>query len=313
MSGHMAGAYSDDEPSPRPSRYTQDSSLVSSTQSKDNEAMQKHILQNFISRIIAAKSTVELVSHVPTPVQDRTRRILDQVLLAFAKKEAASLCLVEWRDALAKEHFSSIPELNAIRPPGMQISKMAQDTGELMDIDFSDALRDAKKTTLTQMINIKDREIEVLSGFCDPMKIAKQIERVWTSAVAEAYVSPEHAGLLSTKAAMVSLAKSTTSLGANLSFRMQESKRNRNEKKMKAKVAATGKLSGEKSEMASFIKEVLLRQQQSAKDKKSGKGPRGAGPSKTKNQTPKSKVGKKDPKIRKGKQGPSRDKQRKKR
>ncbi|KAI8931839.1 hypothetical protein NX059_011475 [Plenodomus lindquistii] len=67
-----------------------------------------------------------------------------------------------------------------------------------------------------------------------------------------------------------------------------------------------------------FVKEIAKRQRQSAQDKakannkKSGKGRRGAGPSKTKNQKNPNKIGKKDRQRKNGKRGSSSKRQPKK-
>jgi hypothetical protein len=70
-------------------------------------------------------------------------------------------------------------------------------------------------------------------------------------------------------------------------------------------------------DLVAFVKEVAERHRQSVQDKsrakKSGKGQRRAGPSKTKNQKKNTnKVGKKNRKTRKGKRGTSSKKQPKK-
>jgi hypothetical protein len=310
MSSH--GRQGSQAPSARPP--TASGTSISSTQAKDNESLQKDILHAFVSKIVAARSVAELVACIPTPAQDPTKKILDQVLTAFLKREVSSSQLMEWRDSLAKDKFDKIAELNSIKAPTIQTSKLAQDTGSLMEIDFSDTLKEAKKIALRQMILIRESEVGALASFCNPTDVAAEIGKVWQKLLVESHVSPEHAAVLGSLQARESLAKSTTSLGANLSFRSIESRRSKAEKRTNAKVAATGALSGNRSEMATFVKEIVKRQQQSARDKKSGKGQRGAGPSKTKNQkSNQSKVGKKRRPTKNAKRGTSGGKQQRKR
>jgi hypothetical protein len=255
---------------------------------------------------------LELVACVPTPAQEKTKKVLEVVLQAFARKETCALLLAEWRDSLAKEYFANIPELNSIKAPNVQVSKIAQDTGNLMEINFSDALLEAKKAALTQMIAIKSSEIGALTPFCDPTDVSADISQQWQKIILENYASPEHTAVLASKDASDSLAKSITALGANLSFRANESRRKKQEKKKNAKTASTAALSGDKKEMTAFVKEIVKRQHQASRDKKSGKGPRGAGPSKTKNQGTthtQSKVGKKRRQAKNAKRGTSTSKQ----
>ncbi|KAF2869590.1 hypothetical protein BDV95DRAFT_609127 [Massariosphaeria phaeospora] len=139
------------------------------------------------------------------------------------------------------------------------------------------------------MIEIKKAEIEILEQLCDPDAQTKALLDGWKSAADDDHISLEAFTLLMNQPCEESLVKTTISIGANAAYRQIETKKKRSATQKKAQVEATGALPGDKKALAEFIKEIGKRQQQSRKDKqakpKSGKGQRGAGPSKTKNQT----------------------------
>lgn len=273
------------------------------------------LVSSFVKRIVNAKSTAQLVAMVPAPVQERTKKLLEQIVQAHLKMANATTILKEWKDSLAKSNFN-LPELKSIRAPSVQVSKLATDHGQLDPKNFTSALEASKRGALERMIEIKEGEIEILDQLCDSDVQTGKLLAGWKTASEDEHISAEALTILLSHSCGISLVKTAISIGANAAYRQIETKKKKSETQKKAKVDATGALPGDKKALAEFIKEINKRQRQSTQDKqkalknKSGKGQGGAGPSKTKNQKKKTN---KVSKRRQGKSGASSGRQQKKR
>lgn len=274
------------------------------------------LVGGFVKRIVNARTTAQLVSLVPAPVQERTKKLLEQIVQAHLKTANASSVLKEWQDALAKNFFD-LPELNSIRAPSVQVSKLASENGQLDSKNFNDALVASKRSALERMIEIKEKEISILEQLCDVDAQSKALLAGWRIASGGDHISPEALTILLSHACGESLVKTTVSIGANAAYRQLETKKKKSETVKKVSVKTTGALPGDRKELMELIKEMNKRQRQSSDDKrkasKSGKGPRGAGPSKTKNQKKNTNKVSKGRKGKNGKRGTSSGKQQRKR
>jgi hypothetical protein len=282
-----------------------------------NLGIQADVVATFVKRIVNCRSVAQLSTFVPAIAQDRTKLALDEIVTAHIKKALAVSLLMEWRDLLAKESFGSIPELKSIRAPSIQVSKLAEKEGSI-NKDFNDSLKEARKFALTRMIDIKNKEVEALSGLCEGKRNADKLHEMWISAANAADgVSAEALALLHDPDCALSLVQSAISIGENTAHMQMLKRAKKSEAVKKTQVGATAVMPTDKKALEEFVKEIAKRQKQSAMDKskanKSGKGRRGAGPSKTKNQKNPNKIGKKDRKRKNGKRGTSSRRQQKKR
>jgi hypothetical protein len=279
---------------------------------------QVEVVTNFVKRIVNCRSVAQLVSLVPAIAQDQTKQGLDKVINAHVKKASAAFLLAEWRDHLAKENFGTILELKSLRAPSIQVSKLAEEEGSITKT-FDEALKEAKKSALTRMIFIKDKEVEALDKLCDTKRISDQMSGIWKGLAEKPdCVSPEAKAILQDYSCVWSLVCSAVSIGENTAHKQMEAKAKKSETVKKTNTNGTDKLPDNPKALEEFVKEIAKRQKQSAMDKskakKSGKGQRGAGPSKSKNQkNSNNKVAKKGRKGKNGKRGTSSKRQQKKR
>lgn len=281
-----------------------------------NLAIQADVVALFLKRLVNCRSVAQLVALVPAAVQDRTRTGLDDIVNAHIKKATADHLLAEWRDHLAKQNYGAIPELKSIRGPSIQVSKLAEKDASISK-DFSDALKEAKKSALTRMIAIKAEEVKALSNICNEERMYTILHGEWKRAANTEGVSKEAYNLLHDADCALSLIQSTISIGENAAHKQMEKKKQKSGTAKGTQTKATAAMPTEPKALEEFIKEIAKRQKQSAVDKskarQSGKGQRGAGPSQTKNQKNPNRVGKKDRKRKNAKRGTSSKKQQKKR
>lgn len=281
-----------------------------------NLEIQMDLVASFVKRIVNCQSVAQLIAFVPAIAKDRTKVGLDEIVTAHVKKATAASTLADWRDSLAKDNFDSIHELKSIRAPSLQISKLAEKEGSITK-DFKDSLKEAKKAALTRMIDIKAKEVEALSSLCDQAKLAKKLHEAWNGISASDGVSPEACALLHEPSCASSLVSSAISIGENTAHKQMIAKQKKSEAVKKAQIGGTSVMPKDSKALEEFVKEIAKRQKQSAMDKskakKSGKGQRGAGPSKSKNQKNSNKVSKKDRKRKNGKRGTSSKRQQSKR
>lgn len=281
-----------------------------------NLVIQEDIVRLFLKRLVNCRSVVQLVTLVPAAVQDRTRQILDNIVEAHVKKATAALLLAEWRDVLAKENYGTIMELKSIRGPSIQVSKLAEKEGGISK-DFSESLKEAKKSALTRMIEIKNNEVEALAGLCKVTQNHTNTHNMWMTAANAEETSPEAFNLLTDSNSVKSLVQAAISIGENTAQKQLDKKQKKSSTVKRAQVGGTAVMPTDPKSLEAFVKEIAKRNKQSAQDKskakKPGKGQRGAGPSKTKNQkNSSSKVTKKDRKRKNGKRSTSSKKQQKK-
>jgi hypothetical protein len=220
---------------------------------------------------------------------------------------------------LAKQEYDSIPELNSLKKPIVQLSKLAEtvDKGAFAPFNFSDAMNTAKKVSLEEMIRIKRQEVKNLDSLCDEDNIQAKVKAIWMSVSQEDGITPEHLTLLLDDGPSSRLVQAAISIGRNAVSRSVIIKQRRNESKANAEVEMTDVLDN-REQIQHLVMEMIKRREQSKKDKTtSGKGKGRAGPPSKKNQTKEaapSKVQKKKPRSRKPKkQGTSTKGQRKKR
>jgi hypothetical protein len=289
---------------------------VNTVENDFNLGIQEEVIRNFVKRIVNCRSVAQLVSFVPAIAQERTKESLDIIVQAHVKKASAAFLLAEWRDALAKDSFASIPALKSIRAPSIQVSKLAEKDGSI-NKDFDDSIKEAKRTALTRMIEIKAKEVEALSQHCLVGANADKLHTAWRFISVLDGVSKEAFALLQHNACALSLVQSAISIGENTAQKQLDTTKKKTETVKKAQTQGTAVMPTDKKGLEEFIKEIHKRQKQSAMDKsaakKSGKGRRGAGPSKTKNQKKSPGKGvKKNRKQRNGKRGTSSKKQPKK-
>lgn len=281
-----------------------------------NLAVQTELVAVFLRRIVNCRSVPQLVTLVPAIAQERTKELLDRIVDAHIKKATAVSLLADWRDSLAKQSFGSISQLKSLRAPTIQVSKIAELEKDISK-NFDDSLKEAKKFALTRMIDIKNQEVEILSGLCDMKANADRVMKLWLTISAQDSVSSEAHSLLADKWCPLSLVQSAISIGENTAQKQIDAKTRKSETVGNAKTKATASMPEKPQDLVAFVKQVAEQHRQSVQDKarakKSGKGQRGAGPSKTKNQTKNTnKVGKKNRKTKNGKRGTSSKKQQKK-
>jgi hypothetical protein len=292
---------------------------ITSTVNNRNLAIQEDVVATFLKRIVNCRSVPQLVSFVPALVQDRTKIALDEIITAHVKQAQACHLLAEWKDLLAKDDFKTILQLKSLRAPSIQISKLAEKDGSI-SANFDDSLKEAKRTALRRMIEIKEIEVKALRGLCNIKNQADALHNQWNLASRADGVSSEAAALLFEPLCVLSLVQSTVSIGENTAHKQMQLKLKKSEVVKKTQTGATDVMPKDKKGLEEFVKAIAQRQRQSALDKakakKSGKGQRGAGPSKTKNQkkNPNNIVlGQKDRKRKSAKRGTSSKKQQKKR
>jgi hypothetical protein len=292
---------------------------ITSTLNNRNLAIQEEVVATFLKRIVNCRSVPQLVSFVPAIVHERTKVALDEIISAHVKQAQACQLLAEWKDYLAKEDFKSVLQLKSLRAPSLQISKLAEKDGSI-SANFDESLKEAKRTALERMIEIKEIEVKALRGLCNIKNQADALRNQWNLASRADGVSPEAAALLYEPLCSLSLVQSTVSIGENTADKQMKLKLKKSEAIKKTHTSATDVMPKDKRGLEEFVKAIAQRQRQSALDKakakKSGKGRRGAGPSKTKNQkkNPNNIVlGQKDRKRKNEKRGPSSKRQQKKR
>jgi hypothetical protein len=281
-----------------------------------NVAVQDELLSSFLRRSVNCRSVPQLVALVPAIVQEKTKELLDRIVDAHVKKAMAASLLADWRDSLAKESFGSIPQLKSLRAPTIQVSKIAE-LEKTIKKDFDDSLKEAKKSALTRMIDVKNQEVEILNNLCEKEANAVSLQAIWLTKSDHDGVSAEAYSLLTEKWCPISLVQTAISIGENTAQKQIDAKIRKSETVVNVKTKSTDSMPEKPQDLVAFVKEVAERHRQSVQDKsrakKSGKGQRGAGPSKTKNQKKNTnKVGKKNRKTRKGKRGTSSKKQPKK-
>jgi hypothetical protein len=299
-------------PGPQPSQAS------NSTATEESQAnLNTHVAVDFVTRLSRCQTIGEVVRLVPAPAQEKTKEILDRVYESFIRRSNATQVKLRWKDALDKQEYESIPELNSLKRPVVQLSKLAEtvDKGAFAPFNFSEAINTAKKAALEEMIRIKTQEIKNLDTLCEETNIQAKVKAEWMTASQGVGVTPEHLTLLLEDGPSSRIVQAAISIGRNAVSRSVIIKQKKNQTRADAEVDMTDPLQN-KEQIESLVMEMIKRREQSKRDKSlSGKGKGRAGPPKKKNQKESaSKVQKKKQRTRKPKkQGSSTKGQRKKR
>lgn len=256
---------------------------VSESQDAFQQALNSKILEEFVTRVSRCNNVPELLRAIPARAQEASKDTLNKVVDSFTRQGACITLLGVWEDALNKEEFDGITELNSLKAPSVQISKLAKEVNEpaLNAITFNSAIQDVKRAALTQMIAIKKEEIRLLKTLCDERTIRDKLLQEWNNVVDDS-VSPEHATILQNRQCAERLVRTAIAIGQNSLTRTFINKQKRLEKKAETEKDKTDPLSDQKSFEAMF-REMMKKKQQSEKDKKinAKKGKGRAGPPKT--------------------------------
>lgn len=250
-------------------------------------------LQEFQLKLAGCSTIGDVLKLLPVPVQPVSRDILDGVYQGSLKLGAAQALLQVWKDRLRSGSLGpkdGIAQLNSIRIPAVQVCKEAlqADDGALSSMSLDSTIFEAKKSALTKMVEIKEREVLNLQAFVQPSAIGTRFESAWTSIVESqaAALTAEHAALLRNGDVARKICQIAASIGDSASQRVRIAKEKRVVVKKGADVDMTDVSTGEsKKQLASVIEEVLKRREQSRRDRtQSGKGKRRNGTSQKKTQ-----------------------------
>ncbi|XPS99448.1 hypothetical protein M3J09_013926 [Ascochyta lentis] len=244
--------------------------------SASQDAFQQHlntkIMEDLFARMSRCHSLGELLKTIPAPAQNATKDILEKVTDAFTRQGACEVVKTTWQDALNKREYDNIPELNSLRAPSVQVSKLAQEVDPiaLKGLNFDSNLTDAKKAALTTMIGIKQQEINNLNQLCKETIIRRKVVATWKDISDENGITPEHLTILLSKGCAERLVQMAISIGHDSLIRSANIKKKRLEKKEEAEQKKTEAADDPKS-MRALIQEELKRARQSEKDKKISK------------------------------------------
>lgn len=265
-----------------------DSTMGPSTASATQQAFQQEInakvLADLVARMSRCHSLPELLRTIPAPAQERTKNVLEKVLEAFIRLGSCEFTQNNWKDALEKAEYERISELNSLKAPSVQLSKLAKEVDEraLNAITFDLAITNAKNAMLQQMITLKEQEISNLKSLCSERRIKSQVYGIWHEVSKEKGITAEHLSILDHRGCAERLVQMAISIGHNSLARSANNKKTKQDKKEEADKAKTDIPTNDKSFSAMFH-EHMKRQRQSEKDKKinSKKGSGRAGPPKT--------------------------------
>jgi len=260
-----------------------ESQSASASQSAFQEIVNRKIIEDLLSRISRCHSIGELLKTVPAPAQEATKPILEKTTEAFSRKGACETILNSWKDARDKAEYDRVHELNFLKAPSVQCSKLAMETNEnaLNAHNFTSAIGDAKKAFLDIMISKKEQEVTNLEQLCNDDKVKKRVHETWKAIGVDEGITPEHMTILLNSGCAERLALMATSIGINTLTRTANLKKKKLEKKKETDIEMTNVADNPKS-MNAWFHEMMKRERQSEKDKKiSKKGSGRAGPPKT--------------------------------
>lgn len=275
---------------------------ITASQHAFQQNINNKILEDLFARMSRCHTLGELIRTIPAPAQNATKDVLEKVTDAFTRQGACEILKTSWQDALSKKEYDRIPELNSLKAPSIQVSKLAKEINEvaLNALDFTTAINDARKAALTIMIGIKQQEVNNLNQLCDGRVIRAKIHKIWSDISEEDGITPEHMAILERKECAERLVQMAISIGHDSLTKASNIKKKRLEKKSEAEERQTGVADDPKSVRA-LVQEMMKRERQSEKDKKinSKKGKGRAGPPQTpknpKNKNRATKVQKKGP------------------
>ncbi|KAB8336637.1 hypothetical protein FH972_020948 [Carpinus fangiana] len=270
----------------RSARPTQDSmdgiqstlpSSASTETANEQDSINKALAQDVFIRLNRATSIPELVKCIPASVQPQTKDMLDKIISAFQKLGVATDLKKSWDDKLLTQSYNEVTALNAIKPPVVQLSAEAKKAdGELEKITFNSVIVEAKKAALTQMIYIKQKEIDALHTFCKSTNVISSLTAIWKADFEKSLASPEVLAILTDRDIIQRVVTLGISFGEGMLQRVLIQRQKRKEAKTEADTQMTdvGSVEQQKSLMA-LVNQQLARRDQSKRDKKlSGKGKR---------------------------------------
>jgi hypothetical protein len=300
----------DDEMSDQEVTTQSSTTTVTASQHTFQQTVNDKVLGDLIARMSRCHSLPELLKTIPAPAQEATKAILERATDAFTRSNTTEATITSWQDALNKGEFDKVHELNSIKPPNVQTSKLAQEVDNLAltALTFTSAITVAKKAALQNMIAIKEQESINLKTLYNDRSVRLKIYATWKDIAARPGITPEHITILLHKGCAERLVQMAVSIGRNSLTRLSNIKTKREEKKAETEKDRTNVAEDPKTFQAMF-REMMKREQQSVKDKKiSKKGSGRAGPPKTSKNPIKNratKVQKKGPKQSAKKVGPS--------
>jgi hypothetical protein len=191
----------------------------------------------------------ELIRTIPAPAQNATKDVLEKVTDAFTRQGACEILKTSWQDALDKREYDCIPELNSLKAPSVQVSKLAKEINEvaLKALTFTTAINDARKAALVIMIGIKQQEINNLDKLCDAKSIRAKIHKIWSDISEEDGITPEHMAILERKECAERLVQIAISIGYDSLTKAANIKKKRLEQKNEAEERQTGVANNPKS------------------------------------------------------------------
>jgi hypothetical protein len=265
------------------------SSYPTDSQVQFQQGVNNQVLQDLLARMSRCHTFGELMKTVPAPAQEITKTKLEKVVDSFTRQGACETLKATWQDFLNKSEFNRVPELNSLKAPTVQISKLAKEVDQvaLNNFNFDTIMQDARRATLVQMIALKQQEIKNLKSLCNERSIRDKLFVAWTLLVTDGTTTPEHANILTHEGCAERLVQMAISIGQNSLAKTASVKQKKQEKLAEADKQKTD-LVGNNRSFESMFKEMMRKEKQSEGDRrKSGKGKGRAGPpNKSKNQKP---------------------------
>jgi len=275
---------------------SQTSAAPSQAEQEAQNKLTERVLVDLLSKIPTCNTLGELVRALPVPAQPSAKGILDRVYGAAHRLGAAEVLLQTWRDVLRTSDWEKVAQLNSIRIPNLQVCKEAlgpEDDG-LSSMNLDDWLRESKKSALTRMIEIKNKEVTNLRQVIQPRAIASDLTTAWSEAVTReaSLITAEAQAVMTMPMLAQKVAQSAAAIGVSSYEKAKKVKENRISTKKSARIGAQelndtpmgGTGDGPtQNQLRALVGEAVKRQMQSQKDRGlAGKGKRRTAPSKTK-------------------------------
>lgn len=253
-------------------------SVPTSSNGQSQAALNHALAQDFVLSLSKCNTIGELVRLIPVPVQPCSRDILDGVYQASQKLGTAEALLKFWQDKLRSSDFTAVSQLNSLRAPAVQISKEAllAGNGGLSSLNLDTVLHECKKNALTQLIFIKDAEVQALRDFVQSTSIVNRIAPAWKDVLTRqaSALTDEHSTIISSPDAERKVAQVAASIGESSYQRVRLAKEKRAVTKKEADINMTDASEPQgKKQMMMLVEEALKRKEQSRRDRtSSGKG-----------------------------------------
>lgn len=240
-------------------------------------SLNEQVLKDLVLSITRCNSVGELIRLVPVPVQPISRDLFEEVYQASQKLGTATALSKLWKDKLRIRKFDEVAQLNSLRTPVVQVSKeaLAADDGMLSSLNLDQILLTAKENALTQMILIKDAEVQALTDFVQSTAIASRLHRSWGAILSSqaSLITPEHGAILREPEVLRRFSQTVASIGESSFERVRLVKEKRTQMKKNAQIDKTDIAGDSKKQLTVLVEEALRRRDQSRKDRTlSGKG-----------------------------------------